>query len=827
MAQDPWAAFRTGAAPVQQTDPIIRPADPYKAAGEQRAQRDQQLQETNTATSVADTAHDNQTTDVKLRLGNPQDLRKEFDTLPEVKSYKVAAQQLAMALQTGEGPQADLALTYAFAKAMDPDSVVRESEQSSVAGSQAWIQAAAENVKKQFGMDGAGNYAPEARAALRQQIIRSVQTRNAQYLRARDQFSELAKRNNIDPFEVVGNHAGDGFRDQFKGYDQTRRNAGANVLPVTGAQPENNAPPPPDVGGGNEPMQAATGDTRRADDPVMAAKLDQMVRKGTPLPVINKFLADQGLSLVNEEEYSKVRGFLAQHPNYSGSVAKAWKLEPISGAQQIITQLGDNPVGAYFANAGQFLSGNTLDNLASDPARARAAMDVISNQNPNAAAVGQVSGAIMSSLGGEAALARGGMASGFARGLAADTAMGAANGAGAADGPGQSRALNALAGAGTAAAGNLAGNALVKGASNALAPTGGAIRGLYEAGVKSATPGQRFANSGPIGRAINATEQKLQSIAGTGDMIAGARQAARDDWQVGAFNQALADVGESLPRGMKPGTDPHLYAQRTFDRVYAQARNGMRMAPDDGLKQEISALAGDLTTLGPAAARKFKGVVDNHLNKRLVDGGLEGANFKNTVSDLGKWSARFRKGQTAEDQALADAVDSLKTSIENAARRQSDPEAVALLDAADAGYAKFVRIEDAARRRGGDAGTFTPNQFDASVQNTSGGVRSKAYNRGDALMQDYAAQGKNLSDTVPNSGTADRLSVARLGLSLLTAPIAVAYAPGVRKVVGAAMAPAGATRTAIAAQLKKRAALAGKVGASTGVAALQGTSPGQ
>lgn len=584
---------------------------------------------------------------------------------------------------------------------------------------------------------------------------------------------------------------------------------------------------PPVIGNDTPPqMEAATGDTRRVENPELTARLDQMVRKGAPLTSINAFLTAQGASPIAESDYAKVRDFLAQNPGYEGSIAKAWKLEPIGAFERAVTQLGNNPVGAYFVNAGQFLTGNTLDNLTADPARARAAFDVISAQNPNAAAVGQVSGGIMGALGGEAMLARGGMAAGLGRSVAADAGMGAANAAGAADRPDQSRLGNAMLGAVAGAAGSLAGNAAVRGISRAVGPTGGAIRGLYEAGV-NATPGQRFANAGPVGRMVNTIEQKLQSIPGTGDMIAGARQGARDDFQIGAFNEALKEVGEQLPSGMKPGTAPQEYAQKTFDRVYAEARKGMRMVQDEEFASDIANLAGELSTLGPAASKKFKAVIDNNVTKRMANGELSGEMYKRTVSDLGKWAARFRKGGTAEDQMLADAVESLSTSFENAARRHSDPEAVALLDAADAGYAKLVRIEDAARRAGGDPGTFTPNQFDRAVQNTSGGTRSKAYLRGDALMQDYATQGKNLSDTVPNSGTADRLAVARLGLAALTTPIAVAYAPGVRKAVSAAMAPAGPGRQAIAQQLKKRAALVGRASAASAAASLPGTSPAQ
>lgn len=244
--QNPWDAF-----PVASGGPLPSPPKtptPLQVAGHELNVRAENRQEGNVA-------HDNAVTDTNQRINNPQSLRKEFDTLPEVKAYKVSAQQLAQALSTGDGPQADLALTYAFAKVMDPDSVVRESEQASVAGSQPWLDAKVESVKKQFHMDGAGNYTPEARARLRQQIIRAVASRDKIYNQKRTQFSEYAKRNNIDPYEVVGDHAGEVYRQQFRAYDDKRREAGADLMPLsgtpgTGTTPDGGTAVSPEMRGG-------------------------------------------------------------------------------------------------------------------------------------------------------------------------------------------------------------------------------------------------------------------------------------------------------------------------------------------------------------------------------------------------------------------------------------------------------------------------------------------------------------------------------------------------------------------------------------------------
>lgn len=133
-------------------------------------------------------------------------IANDYNADPAVKAYRVAIGQFAQALGTGSGAQADLALTYAFAKAMDPDSVVREAEQGMVTESQPWFQAAVERTKKQFGMDGAGNYTPETREALRKQISNSVAQRAKVYDARRNYYEQQAQAIGVDPQLVIGQH---------------------------------------------------------------------------------------------------------------------------------------------------------------------------------------------------------------------------------------------------------------------------------------------------------------------------------------------------------------------------------------------------------------------------------------------------------------------------------------------------------------------------------------------------------------------------------------------------------------------------------------------
>jgi hypothetical protein len=92
-------------------------------------------------------------------------LRDDYNRDPAVSSYLKAVPSYAAALQSDNTPQGDLNLIYAFAKVMDPDSVVREGEQAAVASSDTIAGRYIAQLRKQ--LDGSGTFSPEALAGLR------------------------------------------------------------------------------------------------------------------------------------------------------------------------------------------------------------------------------------------------------------------------------------------------------------------------------------------------------------------------------------------------------------------------------------------------------------------------------------------------------------------------------------------------------------------------------------------------------------------------------------------------------------------------------------
>jgi hypothetical protein len=597
-----------------------------------------------------------------------------------------------------------------------------------------------------------------------------------------------------------------------------------------------------------ENLAASNNGYETIDDPALAgvrgAYLERLASGQTPGQIL-KWLEGAGVPIDGAlrrsvaEQYS----FRRKNPNvplgnYDTGVLDD-KIVPLSGAEQLLNDAAQSAPGAYLMRSANALTANNLDSIVGatggNAERTRIALDDAASSSPIAALAGDVSGGVLGALTGEAGLARLGMGSGVGRALLADTGYGAATGAGGADDG------NRLAGAAQGAAAGLIGSGIGQGAAKALgtavAPTGGNLDQLYASGVRP-TPGQRLVNAGDgkgvaglVGRTVNAAEEGLSSVPIVGSAIRGAREQARDQFQVGAFNEALKDIGLKLPKEMKPGTAPHAFTQKAFDRAYDKARSGLRLVADEQLQNNVMEIGQQASTLSEASARRFDTIIaDKVIRPASNTPVLDGAAYKKMQSELGKIVRGIRKSQSGDGE-LADVLEELQSALDSAARRHSSKKAVKALDAADRGYAKFVRIEQAAAARGGESGTFTPTQFDRSIQANSNRVRSREYLRGDALMQDYAQQGMSLVDRLPNSGSADRIAVGAAGAGglgwmepnalLALGGVGALYAPGARNVVAGSMAPTeNATMKAVGEWLRQQSRIAGAVGAS---GALSGT----
>jgi hypothetical protein len=584
--------------------------------------------------------------------------------------------------------------------------------------------------------------------------------------------------------------------------DQYNRGLGQSKDPITLLSPHaqavynalgpggNGNVPPPDAGGGGRPQigggpqqslvggNPLVGSTRSEYDPVTSAGIDSLIRRGRPFEEAQAYVQSQGGSPIDRATYLSAVAYHRQHPEDKGSFAVATKDVPTTAFQR----LAGGPVGGFLGGVSNAATAGFNDEIAGGLSalaggnyqQARDAFNanknILAEQNPTSDLLGNVTGGVTGMLaGGEAAarLAPGAVdalqASRFAPAIG-DAAYGSLYGAGQNN---EDRVSGAIGGALAGAGGGMFGRTATKALGRVIAPVAGAAAPLYDRGVFP-TIGQRMGMAqGPIasrvGGAVNTIEQALQSVPGLGILPASARNGARKEFQVGAYNEALSPLGLSLPAGANPGTEAYSFTKKALGNAYDTARGNMQFVADAPYTQDIGNFQKSLTdgTLTADQARQITDAIGSSLNGRVQNGMMNGDNYKAAVSDISRKAALLGKNPSTAPQAQY--LNNFAAILDNAARRNSAPEASALLDAADNGYANFARIRNASARGGAakDAGTFSPVDYAAAVKQEGGGIKSDAYSRGGALGQDYAQAGLGLRDILPDSGTPARLLTAQ------------------------------------------------------------------
>lgn len=131
-------------------------------------------------------------------------LRKEFNSLPEVKDYKtsfVKAQQVVSAMGMPNLPK-DITLSYNFNKLLDPTSVVREGEFERLFVSQSFMNRLRGAVQKL--MSGGSGLTPEDRKTVADAVRALANDQRILYDRAVSDFTQYAKDYGYDPRTIVG-----------------------------------------------------------------------------------------------------------------------------------------------------------------------------------------------------------------------------------------------------------------------------------------------------------------------------------------------------------------------------------------------------------------------------------------------------------------------------------------------------------------------------------------------------------------------------------------------------------------------------------------------
>lgn len=126
-------------------------------------------------------------------------LRKEFNSLGQVKNYTDIAPIYNAAAKAPDTPAGDFALIYGVGKILDPGSVVREGEMN-------MVMAAGSPAQRVMGylnyLKGNGRLTPPQRAELTEMLHNAASERQTSYQQARGTFSNLATQRGYKPEDV-------------------------------------------------------------------------------------------------------------------------------------------------------------------------------------------------------------------------------------------------------------------------------------------------------------------------------------------------------------------------------------------------------------------------------------------------------------------------------------------------------------------------------------------------------------------------------------------------------------------------------------------------
>jgi len=303
-----------------------------------------------------------------------------------------------------------------------------------------------------------------------------------------------------------------------------------------------------------------------------------------------------------------------------------------------------------------------------------------------------------------------------------------------------------------------------KAVSAMIAPkVGAAQQRLIDAGVPL-TPGQI------LGGGFARTEDKLTSVPFLGDMIKNAQQRSVQGFNRAAYNEALAPIGATLPKGTTAGSDAVGAVRQAIGDVYDSIQPRAQFVPDQNFVSDLQLIRQNLEQNAPAAINQFDNIVKNQVaNKAAANGGvLSGKQWGQTRSEISSIARNQVLGNaTPDNRTLAAALNDLNEAINSGVGRSSPPDVLPTLEKANAAWARYKQLEAAAGMAGAsnNGNVFTAAQFSNAARKGATAAQ-RAQNSG--LNGQFAADAQSvLGAKYPDSGTPGRALLALAGPAAL------------------------------------------------------------
>jgi hypothetical protein len=301
-------------------------------------------------------------------------------------------------------------------------------------------------------------------------------------------------------------------------------------------------------------------------------------------------------------------------------------------------------------------------------------------------------------------------------------------------------------GAKMGAIGGAAGQAVGRLVGGIVHPTD-AAKTLQHAGV-ALTPGQ----AAGIGSTWNGIEQKLTSFPIAGQVIAAARQRGVNEANVAAANAVVKHVGGAIDAGATP-REAIEAARDAYSKAYTDALEGVAVHHSklkDPLNSALWKVADGYPMVTAAQFKKIVAYVEGRVGNlaNISKGTLTGVEMKQLDSEIGQHVRNLYSSTNAADKTAAPAWAEIQTSLREVLANAvgKDTQKGKALDAANGHYRELLALEKALQA---GADSFTPRQ----LANQVGKMNLSKSDLGKVSR----AMTETLPNTIPNSGTADRL----------------------------------------------------------------------
>ena len=255
------------------------------------------------------------------------------------------------------------------------------------------------------------------------------------------------------------------------------------------------------------------------------------------------------------------------------------------------------------------------------------------------------------------------------------------------------------------------------------------VQTLIDAGM-NLTPGQ---SGGAIARLLETLSGKIPFVKG---LVTANQGKAIESFNPAIWNQALAPIGKSLPKGAEPGFELNTKASDLVDEFYHDLMPRLSYDPN-GSNTVIDAVAQAEKNLAPGAQR-------NDFYNRIASiwDAKTGDALKDLDKKLGYDANRYIRSQDPAQQDLGTAIQDVRNAVRQRLG-EMNPEAKADLDAADKAFAQMRVLQNAAAKNPA-TGIFTPRNVLATTGQGNYGASQGRLAEGGALLQPFAAAAENV-----------------------------------------------------------------------------------